>query len=118
MKYLRLYEAYTHEDDILEIEDILLEVKDLGYEVILQGHGNTYLYNFRIRIFKIAPQKVNFDEVKDCLLRLKGYVGDRFVDFAVYQPTMEGWRHIELCEDSKLDYDVDQCLMDIRKIVN
>lgn len=61
------------------------------------------------------PENVKFEEVKDCLLRLKEYAGYRFVNFVVYVNTTIGFRTIELCEDTELDYNVDICIIKMLK---
>lgn len=113
MKYLKLYEAFNYED----IKDILLEVEDLGYKAILQGDQIATSDFFYIKIFKYAPENVKFEEVKDCLLRLKEYAGNRFINFMVYVTTTIGWRTIELCEDTELDYNIDMCVLKIYKTI-
>lgn len=67
MKYIKLYESFE-----TDIKDILLEVTDLGYQTIYN-----YGYSKYIAIFKRSTH-INYNEVKDCILRIKDYLGDRY----------------------------------------
>jgi hypothetical protein len=85
MKYIKLYEEIDKDSVIYKmqtIRDILLEVEDIGYETIV---SNNYLaiqkWNNN---FNDAENKINFGEVKDCLLRLKDYLGGRYISCSIF----------------------------------
>ena len=83
MKYLKIYESFE-----TDIEDILLEVSDLGYTVksILLGKSN-------IGLLIIAPdsKRIKYTEIEDCLLRLKDYLGDKYVGCVIFNVASNRW---------------------------
>lgn len=107
MKYLKLYESIDGDrvrfisNIIQNIKDILLEVEDLGYE--------TQVYDTCLIIYKPDNKNINLDEIKDCLLRLKDYLGDRYYDCLFYitiinldDSRVRGWKEIDLNEDTSI----------------
>lgn len=97
MKYLntyKLYEAFVDDEDIQIIKDILLEVTDIGYQVSI------YKMTEYTRIIINLPYEANFqfDEIKDCVLRLKDYSGYRFTELTInYNYT--SWDAVKLTDD-------------------
>lgn len=119
MKYLKLYEEMELANQMsqLDIEDILLEVKDIGYDVVVEENFKHTIYDrndglYYIKIYKNAEIPVNFDEIKDCVLRLKDYLGDRYIRCHTYSTnamldlvSRSNWQTIELNEDTTIDYE-------------
>lgn len=104
MKYIKAYESLTKGEDIQNLKDILLEVDDMGFVTEVRRTIN-YL-NVTIKI----PQKsFYFDEVKDCVLRLKDYAGDRYHEFDIMIIGKVGspyWKILELSEDIVISYPI------------
>jgi hypothetical protein len=76
MRYLKLYESFDS-----DLEDILLEITDMGYSYSIDKYNKHYIV-----IYKIAPQDhvsryedMRQYDIKDCLLRLKDYLGDNYI---------------------------------------
>ena len=80
MKYLKkykLFESYFNEDIIHELNDILLELTDLGYFVDLtEMKGSGVLNPAKIRVFIGGIAKSNFvyDDVKEVFERMTDYM--------------------------------------------
>jgi len=120
MKYLRKFNESVDTDNL---EDILLELEDMGigssYVHESPGHqlsDLTYEKSWiRISIDLIKSYNnniyINWDDVKDCILRIKNYLGDRFIDFRC--TTANEWNlKIELNEDTIIPHDTS--IMDIK----
>lgn len=87
MKYLKVYEEYDNieiylqklssdsKNKINDIEDILLEVNDLGY---ISGITHIRISNSTMIYVRRNIGMIVFNEVKDCLLRIKDYLGDNY----------------------------------------
>lgn len=106
MKYIKLYESFE-----TDLEDILLEITDIGYNIMYTELG--------IQISKLKGREnypIDFEEIKDCLLRLKDYLGYRYKDvtfeyFTHRSGTIKGriygnWRKFDLKENSYFDFKV------------
>jgi hypothetical protein len=80
MKYLKkykLFESYFNEDIINELDDILLELKDLGYFVdITEMKGSGVFNPAKIRVFIGGIAKSNFvyNDVKEVFERMTDYM--------------------------------------------
>ena len=80
MKYLKnykLFESYFNEDIIHELNDILLELTDLGYFVDLtEMKGSGILNPDKIRVFigGIAGSNFVYDDVKEVFERMTDYM--------------------------------------------
>ena len=80
MKYLKnykLFESYFNEDIINELDDILLELKDLGYFVdITEMKGSGVFNPAKIRVFigGIAGSNFVYDDVKEVFERMTDYM--------------------------------------------
>jgi hypothetical protein len=80
MKYLKKYkifESYFNEDIINELDDILLELKDLGYFVdITEMKGSGVFNPAKIRVFigGIAGSNFVYDDVKEVFERMTDYM--------------------------------------------
>ena len=87
MKYLKnykLFESYFNEDIINELDDILLELKDLGYFVdITEIKGSGVFNPAKIRVFigGIAGSNFAYDDVKEVFERMTDYMESE--DFAI-----------------------------------
>jgi len=85
MKYLKkykLFESYFNEDIIVELNDILLELTDLGYFVDLsvlcwleiKGTGVFNPDKIRVFIGGIAKSNFTYDDVKEVFERMTDYM--------------------------------------------
>ena len=80
MKYLKkykLFESLFNEDVITELDDILLELKDLGYFVdITEMKGSGVFITSKIRVFigGIAGSNFVYDDVKEVFERMTDYI--------------------------------------------
>lgn len=100
MKYIKLYEAFNMQD----LRDILLEVEDLGY-----GTASTLEEKEdREGIMIVAPNEMRPDngrgyikyiEVEDCLLRLKDFLGDSYIECKVFNLATNRWSSFPLSDD-------------------
>lgn len=106
MKYIKTYESLTKGEDMQNLKDILLEVDDMGFVTEVR---NTINYiNVTIKTIKIgySQKSFDFDEVKDCTLRLKDYAGDRYYKFNIKSET-GGWiTDVILSEDIVISYPI------------
>jgi len=101
MKYIRLYEEIELLSD--NIKDILLEIVHLGYKYSMYQQG---IYKY-ISIAKdhdifTEPLFIKFDEVKDCVLRLKDFLGDKYVGCEIHSKHLSG--KVELNDKIDLGY--------------
>jgi uncharacterized protein (UPF0335 family) len=107
MKYIKAYESIDGDrvrfvsNIIQTIKDILLEVEDLGYE--------THVYDTCLIIHKPDNKNININEIRDCLLRLKDYLGDKYYDCLVcvdiirFDGTISTeWKEIDLNENTSI----------------
>jgi len=92
MKYLRKYnESYINIEDI---KDICLELTDLGIVISIsstdayRNKNVIYFHNYNIH------NGMKWNDVKDCLLRLKDYLGDKFIEFGYSSVTNLYYNHI------------------------
>jgi hypothetical protein len=103
MKYLKLYESFE-----TDIEDILLEITDLNYSYAINDkHNELGIYNSAyIAITKIDNQGkyefINGNDIKDCVLRLKDYIGNRYICCKIYSNNPFESKTFELTEDCDL----------------
>lgn len=81
MKYLRKYnESYINIEDI---KDICLELTDLGIVISIsstdayRNKNVIYFHNYNIH------NGMKWNDVKDCLLRLKDYLGDNYDEMLI-----------------------------------
>jgi len=91
MKYLRKFnEAVSPEltpKEMQDIEDILLEVKDIRMFIhfsensIYKNWLNQIPYNF-ISCTDISSLSIKWKDIKDCVLRVKDYLGNKYVSFS------------------------------------
>jgi hypothetical protein len=98
MKYIKLYESFNTQD----IKDILLEVEDLGYGTkIILLEDETGNYGDHEGIMIIAPSRgsIKYIEIEDCLLRLKDYLGDRYIECKVFNLATNRWSNFPLSDD-------------------
>lgn len=101
MKYIKLYESFE-----TDIEDILLEITDLGY-LVLVHHKNADMINdvSHIQIKKYQKfNKINYEEIKDCVLRLKEYLNNNRIQIEcnIYYGSMYNirWAPFDLSENN------------------
>lgn len=84
MNYLKTFESYDDESTKLDILDILSELKDLGYKVDISDiYINRDMYSINIRD-NIRPSEwiqLPWNEIKEYLLRVKDYLGNRYLNF-------------------------------------
>lgn len=95
MKYIKLYESFE-----TDIEDILLEITDLGYEYKM-GYEHTMDENNYISI--VNTKDSNFNIILDCVLRLKEYLGDRYVCCYLFQ-VGNGWIPFDLKDGCNIKF--------------
>ena len=96
MKYLKkykLFESYFNEDIIAELNDILLELTDLGYFVDLrETKGTNHLNPDKIRVFigGIAKSNFAYDDVKEVFERMTDYMeSENFTILNLFYSTPE-----------------------------
>lgn len=101
MKYIKLYESFE-----TDIEDILLEITDIGYNVSVT-HGVVS----HIQIKKdVDLHNINYEEIKDCVLRIKDYLNNSGIQISkiekfrcniYYGPRYaRAWEDFNLTEDN------------------
>lgn len=94
MKYIKLYEAFNMQD----LRDILLEAEDLGYQYMFIRRELNYVIS--ISKAGIEIKSINYDELKDCLLRLKDYLGDKYIGCEIYKMGISNiWVKFPLTDD-------------------
>lgn len=102
MKYIKLYESFNR-----DIEDILLEITDIGYEYKIYENKSIYYITInKCSTWTFTQLSIDFDDIKDCLLRLKDYLGDRYVGCDFSNRNELSFKKVELNEDTKIDEDV------------
>lgn len=112
MKYIKLYELFTFtnnvdDEDISEKEltmrEICLELEDYGSNIHIHRHGGKFGKLIVINnLDNVLP-----DLMKECLFRLKEFLGDDFIDLEYWSnddnPYRNGyWTKFEISEYSKL----------------
>jgi hypothetical protein len=91
MQYLKLFEAYItnpiYKYRLFEIEDICLELKDIGFSIRLEKYkifADVFIHNIIIMKPFECPtnlgvfQEFEIYEIKEVVLRLLDYLGDNF----------------------------------------
>jgi hypothetical protein len=95
MKYLKKYKLFEsfNEDIITELDDILLELKDLGYFVdITEMKGSGVLNPAKIRVYigGIADSNFAYDDVKEVFERMTDYMeSENFTILNMFYSTPE-----------------------------
>lgn len=80
MKYLKPFlENSNNEIDPQEIREICYELTDYGKFEIEMGRSN---YHY---VYIIGRTRFEFDDVKDVCLRLKEYLGEKYIAFYYLQ---------------------------------
>jgi hypothetical protein len=119
MKYLKSYKIFEKDEDqenINDIEDIFIHVKDLGLEVsdVYSGHslslGDKQIVTDHMEFSKIGPDGKFVDSFKSLNIRLKPYkkdntLGSFNIDDEVYEELESAINHVESqfnCEFSNL----------------
>ena len=106
MKYLKRFNESLKSD----IDDILLELSDLGInvsnEMLRRGElgYDQDIHLFMIKCISIENGDFNdgleWRDIKDCILRIKQYLGKRFVRF-LYRKYDVTWYHSKYYSKSK-----------------
>jgi hypothetical protein len=119
MKYLKSYKIFEKDEDqenINDIEDIFIHVKDLGLEIsdVYSGHslslGDKQIVTDHMEFSKIGPDGKFVDSFKSINIRLKPYkkdntLGSFHIDNEVYDELESAINHVESqfnCEFSNL----------------
>lgn len=113
MKYLTLYELYTFTDHVnfesisekeLTMREICLELEDYGSIIHIHRHGGKFGKLMVVNDLYKAPP----DIVKDCLFRLKEYLGNDFIDLECWSTLPYGngkWIEFKIKDYDKLETD-------------
>jgi len=93
MKYLKSYNESVISEDI--ISDICLELEDIGVNISINSP-----YNFRIEgemwnEFGVEYKEITWNDIKDCILRLKDYLGNNF-DYIDIQANDQDYEDVDL----------------------
>ena len=97
MKYLKKFNESISKPSRQIIEDICLELKDIGldYEI---------WYDTDIHIEKLGiNNKFKWEEVKDCVLRLKDYIGDYLIRIKFLTEYDDDYNDITFTDSDNLD---------------
>ena len=105
MRHVKMFNEMNSEISNQDIKDICLELEDLGYTIKMEGFGNSsnpVNSNYvKIRCNKIIHYNglsgltdLKWNEIKDCFLRLKDYLGDRYVQFFYYSNNKSKMGHV------------------------
>jgi len=109
MKYLK---KFNEASNIEDIKDILLEIEDDHYDIFIYDHKHLVSDRHGSSTISISSHnhydKLNWDDIKDCCLRLKDYLGDNFIKFENFEGTLNSngnyrWKEIELNEHTQID---------------
>ena len=124
MKHLRRYNESIDPDIRQDILDICLDIVDVGFKISIvenKINKNNYIYIEHERSFSPYPYKKNIFKIdnnfKEVLLRLRDFLGDRYVNCSLLGNDSFGIsteKLIELTEDIDLE-DVNK--LDILDIV-
>lgn len=121
MKYLKSYKLF--ESTELDLREILLELKDMGYRIIYQDDVLYAITGEPSDIKAIIVRdntnpsdwiELPWSELKEYALRIKDYLGDKFVSFqwrkivadlpiAVDNIFTNPYKTVELNEDTQID---------------
>jgi hypothetical protein len=85
-----------------DLRDILLEVEDLGYETGIGGRDLNYgIIISRPQNFESEMKSIRYADLKDCLLRLKDYLGDKYIGCEIYDmnKNKDRWVKFPLTDD-------------------
>ena len=87
MKYLKSFNEslFLSNSQICDIEDILLDVKDIGFDVKVDHLKHNRMSNrFQIVIQKIDGQRVNWEDISEDIERIFDYLkGFRITDISI-----------------------------------
>jgi hypothetical protein len=124
MKHLKAYKIFESTEQ--DLKDILLELEDMGYRVIYEDDvngaitgkpGNVKAIVVRDVIRSSDWEGLPWSELKEYALRIKGYLGDKYLSFMfrfrdVIKPRFPGvsvietynpYQTIELNDDTEID---------------
>jgi len=122
MKYLRKFNESIRED----IEDILLELKDIGFTIDIipkqykaYSTGTIFIEkseneNYTYRDDGYNRLEFKWEEIKDCVLRLKDYLGKNFISFeyTLGGEEYEGvWEKVDLNNDTVIFDQIEMVLI-------
>jgi hypothetical protein len=79
MKYLKKYKTFESvKEDLI---DILSELEDVGYSVVVDQ--DAYYDDLEVKAIIVRDiRRNNWSELKDYALRVKDYLGDKYLNFA------------------------------------
>jgi hypothetical protein len=113
MKYLRTYENVNKSvnDMVNDINDVCLELSDLGFYttrngrelnsiVVQQAHGPFANKRSYVGMYK-GRETFYFDEIKDCIYRIKDIVG--IENISTFNYGFEGAQDYIRCDMNKLE---------------
>ena len=120
MKHLKSYKVFESIETEQDLKDILLELQDEGYKVIHNDDVMLGVTGEPGNIKAIWVRDVSnpsycvgkdWSELKDYALRIKDYLGDKYLSFAwrpiVFVPVALGgekpYRVVELDEDTEIN---------------
>lgn len=98
MKHIKTYKVFESTETKQDLKDILLELQDEGYRVIHNDDvmlgatgepGNIKAIWVRDASNPIYSEGKDWEELRDYALRIKDYLGDKYLSFA-WRPILSG----------------------------
>lgn len=102
MKYLKTYESLDNEETTKTLREICLELEDIGYTIFIVD--NSYMHSIDISrqvIGEIYKRSIKFSDIKEYLLRMKDYLGDKYIR-CTFQYFVSGPEVIILNDDTEI----------------
>jgi len=119
MKHLK---RFNEAKDLNTIKDICLELEDIGMLIrfdqnwLYSKHKGSYLdfIDFLVPISLHKNKDIEWEDVKDCILRLKDYLGDRFVTFTYRLFSSDYIREVGLNDHIIIDGPLQEIIIEYR----
>jgi hypothetical protein len=107
MKYLKKYKTFESVKE--DLTDILSELEDMGYSVVVDQ--DAYYNDLEVKAILVSNIRNRWSELKDYALRVKDYLGDNYLNFAYRLSEINGPVHpvknyytvFEINEDTEID---------------
>jgi hypothetical protein len=106
MKYLKKYKTFESVKE--DLTDILTELTDMGYHVMVDV--DSYYEDLEVKSVIVLNIRNKWSELKEYVLRVKDYLGDNYLNFSyrlynTEQGSTKSYRYkiIDISEDTEID---------------